>query len=110
MKKIIISIILVTLVLLITGVIYFNNRAQLEKEQMFEVATDYIKKYSVEDMEVELKVIKQLDKWALLEATPINIETDSVGVIIEKVDGIWVARDFGTILPDWEKKVPELFE
>lgn len=87
-----------------------KDQAQLEKEQMFEAAREYIKKYSIEGAEFELRIIKQLDKWALLEAVPINFETDNVGVIMEKVEGKWVCRTFGTILPGWEEKVPELFE
>lgn len=87
-----------------------KDQAQLEKEQMFEAAREYIKKYSIEGAEFELRIIKQLDKWALLEAIPINFESDNVGVIMEKVEGKWICRTFGTILPGWKEKVPELFE
>ena len=105
----IVIIILISLVL-VGRVIYSNYKTQLEKEQMFEAATEYIKRYSAEGMEIELKIIKQLDKWALLKAIPITIETDNAGVVMEKVEGIWITRDFGTILPGWKEKVPELFE
>lgn len=87
-----------------------EERAEAEKEQMFEAARSYIKKYSVSGMEVELEIVKQLEKWALLEAVPITIETDNVLVVMEKVAGAWETRTFGTFLPGWKEKVPELFE
>jgi len=81
-----------------------------QQEQMFAAAREYIKSYSVEGMEVDLSVIKQVDKWVMLEVVPINIETDTAVIILEKVGGKWEARDFGTYLPGWQEKVPELFE
>lgn len=76
---------------------------------MFLVAKEYIKKNSVAGFEFDLKVLKQLDKWALLEVIPINPPTDKAAVILEKVDNQWIPRAFGTIFPEWEKKAPELF-
>lgn len=83
---------------------------ELQQEQMFASAREYIKQYSVEGMEVEFRIIKELENWALLEATPINVETDNVAVILEKIDGRWKTHTFGTILPGWKERVPELFE
>jgi hypothetical protein len=130
MKKII----LILVVILLAGGIYFayqfitapekepvqqsaesdssvvGSEVQAEREQMFEAAREYIKPDAVEGMEVDLKILKQLDKWVLLEIIPLNVETDNAGMILEKVDGKWYPRDWGTILPGWRERVPELFE
>ncbi len=87
-----------------------KSAADLEKEQMFSAAREYIKANSVAGMEVELKVLNQIENYALLEVTPINIETDIAQAVMEKVNGKWVCRDFGTALPGWEQRVPELFK
>jgi len=87
-----------------------NDQIALENEQMFSAAQSYIKRNSVEGMEIELKILKQIDNWTLLEVIPVNIETDNALIIMEKVEGDWLAREFGTILLGWEEKIPELFE
>ena len=123
MKKIIFFVILIGLIIA-GAVVYFNykknqaDQADLvsqqatehEKEQMFEAARALIRKYWAEGMKVELKIIRKLDKWALLEAIPTTIKTDNAAVVMEKVGDKWVARDFGAILPGWKEKVPELFK
>lgn len=81
-----------------------------EKEQMFAAAQAYIKSYSVPGLEFELRIIKIINQWALLDAIPKNKATDNAGVIMEKVNNQWVARAFGTIFPEWSQKVPELFK
>jgi len=82
-----------------------------ERAQMFDAAREYIKRYSAEGMEIELSIIKQVDKWALLQAVPITIETDIAAVVMEQVSGIWIVREFGTLLSQkWGDKIPELFE
>ncbi|MFC1612706.1 DUF5665 domain-containing protein [Patescibacteria group bacterium] len=99
-----------------TGEIEINEDEQnlsvkkIEQEQMFESARAYIKKYSAEGMEVELSIINQVDKWAILQVVPVTIETDNASVIMEKVEGKWITREFGTFLsPEWMDKAPELF-
>jgi hypothetical protein len=116
--KIIIALVIV--IIMVKGGIYLWQKnceikpqtsiTKTEKEQMFSSAREYIAKYSVPGIEVSLEIIKQLDKWALLNAVPLNVETDEVGVIMEKVDNKWETRTFGTIFPEWEEKIPELFK
>lgn len=86
------------------------ERSQAEQNQLFSAAQNYIRKNSVVGFKFDLKVLKKLDKWALLEVIPINPPTDEAAIILEKVDSQWVARAFGTIFPEWEEKVPELFK
>lgn len=45
-----------------------------------------------------------------VEIIPKNPPTDESAVVLEKVKGQWFARSFGTIFPEWEEKVPELFK
>lgn len=92
----------------------YNKKQELERNraeqvQLFSEAQNYVKKNSVAGFEFKIKVIKKLDKWVMLEVIPINPLTDKAAVILEKVDNQWIARAFGTIFPEWEKKVPELF-
>lgn len=83
---------------------------EAEKAQMFTAAREYIKPDCAEGMEVDLKILKQLDSWVLLEIIPLNVETDNAAMVLEKVNGEWRPRDWGTILPGWRERVPELFE
>lgn len=85
-------------------------RAVVERRSMFNSARKYVRANSVPDFEFDLWVVKQAENWVLIETVPKNLETEPVGVILEKVDDTWHPRDIGTILPGWEEKVPELFE
>ncbi len=87
-----------------------NDYAQTEQEQIFASGREYIAHYSAPGMEVDLEIIKQLDSWALLNVVATNMETDEAGLIMEKVDNKWEGRAFGTIFPEWEEKVPDLFK
>lgn len=114
---------LLIMVLLTAGFYYYRKNNQSlekiskelslpnsEKEQMYLAAQSYIKANSVANLEFELKIIKIVNQWALLEAIPKDKATDNAGVIMEKVNNQWIPRAFGTIFPEWEKKVPELFK
>jgi len=96
------------------GIIESKKQQQLgeeEKAQMFSAAREYIKGYSVKGLQVDLTIVKVLnDRWALLHGEPVNVETDSIGVVMEKVNGKWETKTFGTLLLEWKKKVPELFK
>jgi|TARA_Y100000031_G_scaffold153457_1_gene198726 hypothetical protein len=87
-----------------------NDYVQTEQEKMFATAREYIAQYSTPGMKVDLKISRQLDKRVLLNVVPVNIETDEAGVIMEKVGNTWEGRAFGTIFPEWEEKVPDLFK
>lgn len=87
-----------------------KNPILAEENQILASARAYVQKNNVPDLEFDLKIIKKLDKWALVNVQPLAGKTDENGVILEKVDGQWVARAMGTIFPEWEKRVPELFE
>lgn len=108
MKKALIVLIIIAIFVVFIYFVY--QETGKEKEQMFSAARELIMKYSVPDMEVELNLIKKVGNLALVEVIPLNTETDNVAVILEKVEGEWKARDFGTIFPEWEEKAPELFE
>jgi len=76
--------------------------------QLLTVTREYVRKNSVAGLIFDLHLQKQVDRWALVEVVP--EDTDRAAVILEKVDGQWIPRAFGTIFPEWEEKVPELFQ
>jgi len=81
-----------------------------EEEQLLATAKDYVEENSVAGLEFDLEISKKLNKWVLLYATPTNMELDSVGVVMEKVNDIWIARVMGTYFEEYSDKVPELFD
>ncbi len=122
-KAIIISIIIVILAVLVGGYYGYQWRAekiqleeeaqaqaQAERERIMQAARSYVERFPRADFEYDVEIVNQLDKWALVNIQPRNNETDPAGVILEKLDNTWYGRDFGTILPGWEEKVPELFD
>lgn len=80
-----------------------------ENEEIYRVARAYVEKHSAPGLGFDLKIIKKLDKYVLLEAIPLHGETDNAGVILEKINGRWVAQTMGTYFEDWYNRVPELF-
>jgi hypothetical protein len=102
----------IPLLLIIAFAVYclMGSDKDKEHEQMFSATREYIETVSVEGMEVDLEILKELDKWALLEATPITVETDKALVVLEKEGDLWTVRDFGTLLEGWEERLPELFK
>ncbi len=79
-----------------------------EDKEILEVALQYVDANSA-DIKYKLKILKKLDKWALVDVIPLQ-ELDPHMVILEKVGGFWKAREMGTLLVEWEEKVPELFK
>lgn len=79
-----------------------------EDKQLLEAARKYVDANS-SDVRYKLKILKKLNKWALVDVIPLQ-ELDPHMVIMEKMGGKWVAREMGTMLTEWEEKIPELFK
>ena len=80
--------------------------------QMMAAARSYVEAHSVPGITFELKLLKQVDNYALLEATPQGKwanQAEPAGVILQKIGGTWVPQAMGTDLSTWESRVPELF-
>jgi hypothetical protein len=81
--------------------------------QMMAAARNYVKVHSAPGFTFELKLLKQVNNYALLGVEPTGKWAklaDPAGVISQKIGGKWVPQDLGTDLVDWEERVPELFK
>jgi hypothetical protein len=84
-----------------------------DSQQMLATARHYVRANSAPGITFDLKLIKQVKDYALLEVVPTGKwanQTDPAGMILQKIGGKWVPQELGTDLSDWEKKVPELFK
>ena len=114
MKKLL----LILAVILLLGFLWVNQQNFLPQRenspsptpvdnQLLAAAREYVRKNSVAGIVFDLSLIKQVGRWALVEV--VSRDADRAAVILEKIADQWVPRAFGTIFPEWEEKVPELF-
>jgi hypothetical protein len=81
--------------------------------QMIAAARNYVKAHSAPGITFDLKLLKKVNNYALLEAMPKGKwanKAEPAGVILQKIGGQWVPQTMGTDLSDWERRVPELFK
>ena len=80
---------------------------------MLKAARNYVKANSAPGITFDLKLIKQVCNYALLEVIPQGKwakKAEPAGVILKRIAGKWVPQTMGTDFSDWERKVPELFK
>lgn len=90
-----------------------KSSADSDYRQMLEAARKYVKANSAPGITFDLKLIKQVNNYALLEVIPQGKwakKVEPAGVILKKISNKWVPQTLGTDLSDWERKVPELFK
>jgi hypothetical protein len=90
-----------------------GSSVDADYQQMLKAARNYVKANSVPGIIFDLKVIKQVNNYALLEAIPRGKwakQAEPAGVILKKIGNRWVPQTMGTDLSDWQRKVPELFK
>ena len=80
-----------------------------EKKQLFETARSFVSSHSTQGMQFDLVFNWKKGSWIRFAIIPENIETDNAQLFMEKVDGKWVVRGFGTAFPDLYEQHPELF-
>lgn len=82
-----------------------------EQEAIIAAARNYINQESSLGLDFDLEIQKVVDYYALVTIIPIPAGSFEGGaVIVQKMSGLWVGVAMGTIFPEWEQKVPELFE
>jgi len=99
-------------ILLVAGTEAANSAGEADHQQMLAVARNYVKANSAPGITFDIKLVKQVEDYALLKVAPTGKwadQTDPAGVILQKIGGKWVPQTLGTDLSDWEQKVPELF-
>lgn len=80
-----------------------------EPSAILAAAHSYVSKNSAPGLQFTLTFKKQVGNYAMVYVEPEPGTADSAGVILEKISGQWVGQTMGTIFPEWEEKVPELF-
>ena len=76
-------------------------------------ARSFVKANSVPGITFDLKVIKQVDDYALLEVTPNGKwvgKAEPAAMILKKTEGKWTTMFMGTDITPWRQMVPDLFE
>jgi len=104
-KLLVISIVLAVLVFAIRA-----GQKSISDNKLIAIAREHVTKNSVAGLVFDLRIRKQIDNWTLVEVTPKDKATDKAAVVLEKVGNRWVVRDFGTIFPERERQIPELFK
>jgi hypothetical protein len=90
-----------------------KSAAQADYQQMLATARNYVKANCAPGITFDLKLIKQVKDYALMEVVPTGkwaSQVEPAGVILQKIGGRWVPQELGTDFSDWEQKVPELFK
>lgn len=90
-----------------------ESSVDADYQQMLKAARNYVKANSVPGITFDLKLIKQVKNYALLEVIPRGKwakQAEPAGVILKKIGNQWVPQTMGTDFSDWERKVPELFK
>ena len=107
-------VILITLNFLpVVGAGAAKSSGQADYQQMLATARNYVKAHSAPGITFDLKLIKRVKNYALLEVVPTGKwakQAESAGLILQKKGGRWVPQELGTDFSDWEQKVPELFK
>jgi len=88
-----------------------SSSASLREEGAITLAAKkYIESEIKPDFDYRVSVAKIAGKYAMAVIEPKGGETDSAGIIMEKVGGKWIGRDYGTMFSDfWHETAPELF-
>jgi hypothetical protein len=90
-----------------------KSSGHADYQQMLAAARNYVKAHRVPGITFDLKLIKRVKDYALLQVVPTGKwakQVESAGVILQKKGGRWVPQELGTDFSDWEQKVPELFK
>jgi len=89
-----------------------KSSGDADYQQMLATTRNYVKAHSAPGITFDLKLIKQVKEYALLQVVPTGKwanQVEPAGVILQKIGGKWAPQELGTDFSDWEKKVPELF-
>ena len=111
-KLLIIIIIAILLCLLALAAVYYagqkiSSKDQTEETQepletdnsaLIESARAFVIQNSAEGIEFDLALKASSGNSALFDITPLNMDVDVVGLVMEQIDGEWIGRDFGTAL------------
>jgi len=92
----------------------YQPKTTSEKEEILDAAYRYVQSHSAPDQKFSLtlssQVKKNRDEYALVQVDPIPAgSAEGAGVVLQKIGGLWIVMDMGTLLMDWHEQVPELF-
>lgn len=91
--------------------------ATTDKGDEEETILSTAKKYVYDNLQVDLPeysfkvtLTKRVGNYALVAVNPDPPGSfEPAGVVLEKISGQWVGQEMATVFPEWEEKVPELF-
>lgn len=86
------------------------QKSQSDEEGIWEAVYDYAPSIDMETPSIDFKLDKIVGNYALVQVIPVGVEAEGAALVLEKVNGRWVVQAFGTIFPEWQEKVPELFQ
>lgn len=78
-----------------------------DKDQILNVAFNFVVLNSVPEMTFDLRLDQQTDEWARVTAISTGEQkADEATVLLKKENGVWVVKDFGTDLSQWYGETP----
>jgi len=80
-----------------------------DETQIKEISRKIADSSNIPGLKYEIKIKKRVGDVALVFINPINQTLDPLQIILAKENGVWVYKEMGTTFPDWEEKLPELF-
>jgi cytoskeletal protein RodZ len=88
--------------------------SESEREEILEATKKYVESHSAPGQQfnliLESKVKKGRNEYALVHVEPWPAgSAEPAGAILQKIGGLWIVMDFGTLLMEWQEQVPELF-
>lgn len=85
------------------------TKYEKEERQIMEAATRDKQNDEINGIKVKFVFHKHIGDYALVQAIPLNHETDPLLIILQKVSGGWQIIASGTAFPELEDKLPKGF-
>lgn len=92
-----------------TGSTKTTSSSKTDEALIWDAVYDYAPKLDLMSPSLDFKLVKIVGNYALVQVIP-GGDMEGAGMILEKIGDQWLVQDFGTSFPEWEKKVPALFQ
>ena len=78
-----------------------------DEKQIMAAATRDKQNSEINGIKVKFVFHKKIGDYAVVQAIPLNHETDPLQIVLQKSNGNWHVIDSGTSFPELEDKLPE---
>lgn len=81
-----------------------------DSRELISIAKRFVQNASEPGLEFDLIPVKNIGDWVIFEVLPKNAEVDPAKLFMQKTNGKWEGKAFGTAFPELEEMHPELFK